>query len=129
MFGVEAAQEPTKLKAQALPPLRKPRWTDEAEIISRIDKLKAKAMLCEKESWGLDREAQELLFESARVKDAAECGELVVRSKECKTKAIKIRRTAELILDKHLPELKNKLTTFRTPQIPVIDNGDTSIPK
>lgn len=106
----------------------KPRYTDESEIISKIDKLKTKAVECEKESWKLDREAQELLFESARVKSATECGELVVRSKECKTKAIKIRRTAELILDKHLPELKNKLTAFRTPQIPVIDNGDASIP-
>lgn len=129
MFGVETAQEPTKLKAQALPPLRKPRWTDEAEIIKRIDKKKQQAVDAEKESWDLDRRAGELLQESAKTKSQRDIYGLVKEAQECQDQAIKLRRKAELILDKHLPVLKNKLAEFRTPQIPVIDNGDSSIPK
>lgn len=118
-------------KTQETPTLvRKPRWATETEIIKRIDQLKAKAVLCEKESWELDRQAQELLYESAKPGVTADyCGALVVESNDCKLKATKIRRTAELIIDKHLPELKRKLAEFRTPQIPAVDNGDQSIPR
>lgn len=108
---------------------KRPRYASEAEIIERIDKKKQQAVTAEKESWVLDRRAEECLQESAKTKVRGESYALVKEAKDCREQAVKLRRKAELILDKHLPELKKKLAEFRTPQIPAVDNGDQSIPR
>lgn len=45
-----------------------------------------------------------------------------------KRDAVRLRKRAASLIDVRLVKLKHKLAEFRTPQIPVLDNGDVSIP-
>lgn len=109
---------------ETLPSQPAPRYSTEAELVALIDHKLEVARVSELKSWELDREAVELLVESARRENSHG---LVVEAREMRERADKLRVKAKNILEIHLPKLKQKLSVMRTPQIPQIDNGNPSV--
>lgn len=107
---------------------RKPRYSTKEQILSRIEAERTKAVDLEKRAWECEREAVHLLEESAKPK-CKNGAWLVDQAVKERLAAKKHNRRASSIIEKKLPKLKQKLAEFLTSQIPVLDNGDTSIPQ
>lgn len=87
------------------------RWKSEKQIMDEIDRLHARHAEKVKESEANDAKADELYKEASE----AECPYgLRVDADHCRARAIRCRRTAQLIMEQKLPKMKRILAAFRT---------------
>lgn len=93
------------------------RYKDEASMIKRIDRYHAKLANTTIEIIAIEQKLNDL-----RMDPALDLRELERRKDERR----KMERRADYI-EKRLQRLKDRLATFRTPQLACLDNGDTSV--
>lgn len=97
----------------------KPRYRTETEILERIDRAREMAKNAIADAGLADMVADNLFQDVLKIEEA----------KQKREEAHRLRRRATRITDVLLHQLGQKLSEFRTPQLPVLDNGDRSIPK
>lgn len=97
----------------------KPRYRTEEQILERIERSKTLAAESLARADLADMAADNLFQDVLKLEEA----------KQKREEAHRLRRRATRIMDHLLHQLGEKLSEFRTPQLPVLDNGDRSIPK
>jgi len=103
----------------------KKRFQTEQEIIDAIDNCKTQSLHLQHRAEVLEEGIKDMLAE------ASETGGIDLNCEQInydKRDAVRLRKRAASLIDVRLVKLKHKLAEFRTPQIPVLDNGDVSIP-
>jgi chromosome segregation ATPase len=94
------------------------RYKDEAAIVKRIDRYHAKLANTTIEIIAIEQKLSDL-----RLDPALDLRELDRRKDDRR----KMERRADYI-EKRLLRLKDRLATFRTPQLVCLNNGDISVP-